>query len=132
LSVRTGFPVLTDFLAKTQARLTAAMYDFTSAEIMNGVIAAIRPGGGLSYRMVLDHRNILKRLLIHVAAFNLSLILRREAGVGTPQGLQDRRNRLFCYFWALWMLLQGLWERYACQPATSAGRFRFYPCRTKL
>ena len=31
------------------------------------------------------HRNILKRLLIHVAAFNGSLILRREAGVGTPR-----------------------------------------------
>ncbi len=36
------------------------------------------------------HRNILERLLIHVAAFNLSPILRREIGVGTPRGLQDR------------------------------------------
>jgi transposase len=33
--------------------------------------------------------NILKRLLIHVAGFNLSLILRLMIGRGTPRGLQD-------------------------------------------
>ena len=68
-----------------------------------------------------------QRLLIHVAAFNLSLILRREAGVGTPRGLQDHRNRLFFCFWAVWMLLQRLRNRIARQPATSAGRFWFLP-----
>ena len=52
------------------------------------------------------HRNILKRLLLHVAAFNLSLILRREAGVGTPRGLQDLRNRLFFCFRVVWMFLR--------------------------
>ena len=36
------------------------------------------------------HENILKRLLIHVGAFNLSLIFRRAIGYGTPRGLQDR------------------------------------------
>ncbi len=34
-------------------------------------------------------QNILKRLLIHVAGFNLSLVLRRKIGKGTPRGLQD-------------------------------------------
>jgi transposase len=33
--------------------------------------------------------NILKRLLVHVAGFNLSLILRLMTGKGTPRGLQD-------------------------------------------
>ena len=33
--------------------------------------------------------NILKRLLIHVAGFNLSLMLRLMTGKGTPRGLQD-------------------------------------------
>jgi transposase len=33
--------------------------------------------------------NILKRLLIHVAGFNLSLVLRLVTGKGTPRGLQD-------------------------------------------
>ena len=33
--------------------------------------------------------NILKRLLIHVGAFNLSLALRKRLGAGTPRGLAD-------------------------------------------
>ncbi len=36
------------------------------------------------------HPNILKRLLIHVGAFNLSLVFRRRTGFGTPRGLQER------------------------------------------
>lgn len=32
--------------------------------------------------------NILKRLLVHVAGFNLSLVLRKVLQVGTPRGLQ--------------------------------------------
>jgi transposase len=37
------------------------------------------------------HDNIIKRLLIHAGAFNLSLIMRKLAGCGTPRGLQGRR-----------------------------------------
>jgi hypothetical protein len=33
--------------------------------------------------------NILKRLLIHIAGFNLGLVLRVMTGKGTPRGLQD-------------------------------------------
>ena len=33
--------------------------------------------------------NILKRLLIHIGAFNLSLVLRQQLGHGTPRGLRD-------------------------------------------
>ena len=35
------------------------------------------------------HDNILKRLLIHVGGYNLSLVLRLAMGKGTPRGLQD-------------------------------------------
>ena len=35
------------------------------------------------------HLNILKRLLIHVAGFNLSLVLREDYGICKPRGLQD-------------------------------------------
>ena len=34
--------------------------------------------------------NILKRYLVHVAAFNLSLVMRTIFGVGTPRGLRGR------------------------------------------
>jgi transposase len=36
------------------------------------------------------HENILKRLLVHSAAFNLGLLMRQGLGVGTPRGLQGR------------------------------------------
>ncbi|MHB1865803.1 MAG: hypothetical protein ACYCPS_06655 [Candidatus Saccharimonadales bacterium] len=34
--------------------------------------------------------NILKRLLIHIGAFNISLVLRKMLGAGTPRELKNR------------------------------------------
>jgi transposase len=46
------------------------------------------------------HENILKRLLIHVGAFNLSLIFRKWWGSGTPRGLRNRQSLLIAaYLW---------------------------------
>jgi len=39
---------------------------------------------------VLTRKNILKRQLIHVGAFNLSLILRKLTGAGTPSEWRNR------------------------------------------
>jgi len=47
------------------------------------------------------HENILKRQLVHVGAFNLSLILRQVLGAGTPRqwkDLEDTRFLLFLYY----------------------------------
>jgi transposase len=52
------------------------------------------------------HKNILKRLLIHVGAFNLSLIFRSLLGAGTPRELS---NRLTSLFQQLFCLLGRLW-----------------------
>jgi hypothetical protein len=41
------------------------------------------------------HPNILKRLLVHLAAFNLGLVMRKLLGKGTPRGLQDYGAALF-------------------------------------
>jgi hypothetical protein len=38
--------------------------------------------------------NILKRLLIHVGAFNISLLLRKTLGAGTPRELKDHTASL--------------------------------------
>ncbi len=46
--------------------------------------------GGLRRVHVRGHEDIRKRMLIHVAAFNLGLLMRRRFGVGTPRGLQGR------------------------------------------
>ena len=69
-------------------------------------------------------RNLLKRPLLHVAAFNLSLVLHRETGTGTPRGLQDLEARLFFCFWVVWMSLQSLGGRSGRQ---LAGRVPFLP-----
>jgi hypothetical protein len=41
------------------------------------------------------HENILKRQLVHVGAFNLSLILRKLLGAGTPRELKNRAGQVF-------------------------------------
>src|SRR5450756_2469392 len=41
------------------------------------------------------HENILKRQLVHVGAFNLSLILRELLGAGTPRELKNRAGQVF-------------------------------------
>jgi transposase len=51
--------------------------------------------------------NILKRLLIHIAGFNLSLVLRLMTGKGTPRGLQDFA---VAYFFTLVALINHLQE----------------------
>src|SRR5439155_1877213 len=49
---------------------------------------------GAMRRWHLRGRNtILKQLLVHVGAFNLSLILRKLLGAGTPRGLRNRLGR---------------------------------------
>ena len=69
-------------------------------ELLERTFAHVYDTGGMRRTHLRGHRNILKRLLLHVAAFNLSLVLRREIGVGTPRGLQDLVNRLFFCFCA--------------------------------
>jgi transposase len=46
--------------------------------------------GGMRRAHLRGHQNILKRQLIHVGAFNLSLILRQLLGAGTPREWRNR------------------------------------------
>ena len=50
--------------------------------------------GGIRRCTLRGRENILKRQLIHVGAFNLSLILRKSLGAGTPRELKNRAARL--------------------------------------
>ena len=45
--------------------------------------------------------NVWKRQLIHVGAFNLSLIFRQNLGAGTPRELANRHRRLIVVVWSL-------------------------------
>jgi transposase len=63
--------------------------------------------GGLRRLYVRGHGNILKRVLVHVAAFNLGLVMQKIVGRGTPRGLQGRLLRLLVpLFAALQVLLR--------------------------
>ena len=51
--------------------------------------------GGMRRTHLRGHSNILKRQLVHVGAFNLSLILRQVLGAGTPRQCNDLGGTLF-------------------------------------
>jgi len=72
--------------------------------------------GGMRRTHLRGHQNILKRQLIHVGAFNLSLILRQLMGAGTPR---EWRNR-GCLLLLLLYLLHTRWEG------------RNWPCRSRI
>jgi len=55
------------------------------AEIVERCFQHILDSGGMRRTTLRGNENILKRLLIHVAAFNLSLILRKVLGAGKPR-----------------------------------------------
>ena len=63
--------------------------------------------GGMRRLHLRRHPNILKRLLVHAAAFNLGLVMRQLLGRGTPRGLQGCRLDLFL---ALLRLLTRVWS----------------------
>jgi len=54
------------------------------------------------------HYNILKRVLVHVSALNLGLLMRATVGVGTPRSLQGLCKSLFSGFI---YLVQGIFIR---------------------
>jgi transposase len=57
--------------------------------------------GGMRRTHLRRHGNILKRLLIHAAAFNLGLVMRKIAGAGTPRGMRECVERLQSVLWFL-------------------------------
>jgi transposase len=72
--------------------------------------------GGMRRTHLRKHPNILKRQLIHVAGFNLSLIFPKLLGAGTPQEWNNLGNALFLLFINLFGRLP----------------VRFRPCRTPI
>jgi transposase len=64
--------------------------------------------GGMRRTHLRGHRNIRKRALLHVAGFNLGLVLRRELGFGTPRGFQGRLGRLLALLHRLWNRVNAL------------------------
>ena len=58
-------------------------------ELVERTFAHCYETGAMRRTHLRGHPNILKRLLIHVAAFNLALVMRSLFGIGKPRRLQD-------------------------------------------
>jgi transposase len=76
------------------------------SELTERSFAHLYETGGMRRVHLQGQKNILKRLLVHGAAFNLSLILRKIMGVGKPRRLQGLSlqlltllARLFSWLW---------------------------------
>jgi len=67
--------------------------------------------GGMRRTHLRKHSNILKRQLIHVGAFNLSLILRKLIGAGTPREWRNHAPQLVFLFLSLLRAYTGLEQR---------------------
>ena len=80
-------------------------------ELVERSFAHVYGTGGMRRTHLRKHENILKRLVIHVSAFNLSLIFRRELKVGAPRGLQGRPGDSLLSILGLWKLVERLWRK---------------------
>jgi transposase len=58
--------------------------------------------GGMRRVYLRGRENVLKRVLLQVGALNLSLVMRRVFGKGTPRGLQDLSAELLLTYLGLW------------------------------
>jgi len=76
--------------------------------------------GGMRRTHLRGRENILKRQLIHVCAFNLSLIFRQTLGAGTPRELRNRRVGLVSAF--IWLQIALLtFDQAAASPQRAPG-----------
>lgn len=64
-------------------------------ELLERPFAHCYEAGGMRRTQLRGHENILKRLLVHVAGFNLGLAMRKLFGIGKQRGLQDALWRPF-------------------------------------
>ena len=69
------------------------------SELTERSFAHMYETGGMRRIHLRGRENILKRLLIQGAAFNLSLVLRKAFGAGKPRQLQGTCLQLFAAFW---------------------------------
>jgi len=71
-------------------------------ELLERAFTHYLDGGGMRRTHLRRHDNILKRLLVHVAGFNLGLVMRKLVGRGTPKGLAAALSCLFGWLFAPW------------------------------
>lgn len=89
------------------------------SELTERSFAHMYETGGMRRTHLRGRQNILKRLLVHAAAFNLSLILRKTIGAGKPRQFQGLPGSLFAMFSSFVGFLNAVFPPY---PRFSADR----------
>jgi transposase len=79
------------------------------AELVERSFAHCYETGGMRRTHLRGHENILKRLLIHVGGHNLSLILRKLIGYGSPRELYNAGKSLVFSIFGV-VPRQGVWQ----------------------
>src|SRR5271157_315979 len=87
--------------------------------------------GGMRRTHLRGHENILKRQLVHVGAFNLSLILRQLLGAGTPREWKNRGGVLVLLVYSLLTRWEARNQLYRRRSSTS-GVKSFASPRTRV
>ena len=77
-------------------------------ELLERPFAHCYDTGGMRRTHLRGHPNILKRLLIHVAGFNLGLVMRKLVGAGKPRALAGLAGRILA---SILGLMQGFRSR---------------------
>ena len=83
---------------RTQGRRGKQLQKIRS-ELTERTFAHLYETGGMRRVHLRGRENILKRLVVHAAAFNLSLVLRRSCGAGTPREFQALYLHVFALLW---------------------------------
>ena len=83
------------------------------AELVERSFALILDRGGMRRAWLRGRQNLHKRYLVHVAGYNLGLIMRKLTGFGTPRGWADARRAAERRLCALWNSVVRLGRRWA-------------------
>jgi len=92
-------------------------------EIIERTFAHAFETGGMRRTHLRHHENIAKRLLVHIAGFNLGLLMRKLFGVGKPRCLQGQMAAL----WAAFVALIGVVAAIMRLPPATADEYRHAP-----
>ncbi len=89
-------------------------------ELLERPFAHYLEAGGMRRTHLQEHKNILKRLLVHVAGFNLGILMRRLIGKGTPKEYAELKAALLAAFSCFISVIRGY-----CKTMRSAWRPNF-------
>ena len=102
-------------------------------ELVERPFAHYLEAGGMRRTHLRKHGNILKRLLVHVAGFNLGMLMRSLIGTGTPREFAELRRGLLGVIvrildtLARFEMLQWAWDRFRAEVPldldSASGRF---------